>query len=87
MVVLSNERGPPDQNQHSPAETQAAIINDVRYSTVTQDWNEYIVDDGARVRIQPMIMRVAKTSLYDSRGIPVYWVDMEASINVVPPQT
>lgn len=40
-----------------------------------QDWNEYVADDGARVRIQPIVMRIAKTSTYSNRGEPIYLVE------------
>lgn len=85
IVVLTNERGAPNNTTYTNDQILAAVTNDVRYSTVTQDWNEYVADDGTRIRIQPMIMRVAKTSLFDARGIPHYWVDMQGNVNITPP--
>jgi hypothetical protein len=88
VVVLTNERGPPDNRQYTPAELQASVIkDDIRFNTVTQDWNEYVVDDGTRVKIQPIIMRVAKTSKFNNRGEPIYWVEINMTVQVKPPKS
>jgi hypothetical protein len=34
---------------------QSSIVKDVSFTIITQDWNEYIVDDGTIIRIQPFI--------------------------------
>jgi hypothetical protein len=59
--------------------------DDIRFTTVSQDWNEYVDDNGTRIRIQPMIMRVAKTSRYDAKGFPLYYVDMQGTLQIRPP--
>lgn len=65
---------------------QASIIqDDIRFTTISQDWNECIDDNGARIRIQPMVMRVAKTSRYNARGEPVYWVEIQPTIQIRQP--
>src|SRR5208283_316382 len=85
-AVLSNETGAPDTRNYSPQELQAAIIkDDIRFTTITQDWNEYVVDDGTRIKIQPIIMRVAKTSKFNDRGEPVYWTEVNLTVQVKTP--
>lgn len=87
-VVLTNERGTPDTRVYSPQELQASIIqNEVRFVTVSQDWNEYVVDDGTRIKIQPMIMKVSKTSKFDAHGEPTYLVDTQATVQIQPPRS
>lgn len=86
IVVLTNERGPPDNRAYQPAEIQASITkDDIRFNTITQDWNEYVVDDGTRVKIQPIIMKVAKTSKFNNKGAPVYHTDINMTVQVKPP--
>jgi hypothetical protein len=86
FLVLSNERGEPDTRNYSATELQSAIIqDDIRYRTVTQDWNEYVADDGTRIKIQPMVMRVAKTSKFNTKGEPIYWVDTQGTVQIRPP--
>ena len=86
IVVLTNERGTPDTHVYTPQELQASIIqDDIRFTTSSQDWNEYVTDDGTRIRIQPMVMRVAKTSRFDPKGVPQYMVEVQGTMQVRPP--
>lgn len=88
VVVLSNERGKPDTKVYSPKELQASVIkDDMRFSTTTQDWNEYVVDDGTRIKVQPMIMKVVKTSKFNTRGVPVYWTDIQLTMQIKTPKS
>ena len=52
---------------------------------MTQDWNEYVTDDGARIRVQPLLVRVSKTSKFDAKGQPVYTSDINLTVDVKPP--
>jgi hypothetical protein len=85
VVVLTNERGNPDTRSYTHEELQTNVTSEIRYTTVSQDWNEYVADDGTRLRLQPILMRVAKTSKFDSRGMPQYLVDLQGTIDVKPP--
>jgi transposase len=85
VVVLSNEIGTPDTKAYSPQELQSSIIkDDIRFNTITQDWNEYVIDDGTHIKLQPMIMKVAKISKFNNKGDPIYWVDINMSIQAKP---
>ena len=85
-VVLTNERGLPDTRQYSPAEVSAAITRaDLRFSTISQDWNEYVVDDGTRIKIQPILLSVSKTSLFNNKGTPVYTNNINLNVQIKPP--
>ncbi len=83
FAVLSNDKDNPDSSIHTPQQIQNAIIqDDLRFNTEEQEWNEYIADDGARIRIQPTVLRVAKTSLRDNRGYPIYSVSINATLDI-----
>ena len=85
IVVLTNENGTPDNRVYSRQELQSSIIkDDIRFTTITQDWNEYIIDDGTRVKVQPIVMKVAKTSKFSKKGDPIYWVDLNVNAQVKP---
>lgn len=87
-VVLTNEHGTPDTSVHSPQELKASITqDDIRFTTVSQDWNEYVVDDGTRIKIQPIVMRVSKTSKFDKFGDPIYLIDTQGTVQIQPPRT
>jgi len=44
-----------------------------------------VIDDGGRIRIQPMLSRVDKTSRFDTKGEPIYLVQIQATIQITPP--
>jgi hypothetical protein len=65
---------------------QQSITNDdIHFTTVSQDWNEYVDDNSTSIRIQLIVMRVAKTLKYDAKGFPVYLVEMQGAVRVRPP--
>ena len=86
IVVLSNERGQADSKSYTPLELQQSIIHDVHYTTITQDWNEYIVDDGTIIKVHPMVTKVSKTSKFDLNGDPVYLVNVQGNVVVELPK-
>jgi hypothetical protein len=86
IVVLSNERGQADSKSYASLELQQSITHDVNYTTITQDWNEYIVDDGTIIKVQPMVTKVSKTSKFDLNGDPVYLVNVQGNVVVELPK-
>ena len=83
-VILTNERGTTDSNILSLQELQSSIVREVSFTTITQDWNEYVVDYGSTIRIQPIVTKVAKTSKFDSKGFPIYLCDIKGNMNTEP---
>ncbi|HEX9320249.1 MAG TPA: hypothetical protein VF884_15045 [Nitrososphaeraceae archaeon] len=87
VVVLSDEIGAPDSKNYTAQEIQAAIVkDDLRYDTVTEEWNEYVIDDGSRLRIKSTVTRVAKTSLFDNMGTRQYYVEFNNIAQVKMPR-
>ena len=84
-VVLTNEIGTPDTTMHTPQQLQASIQKEIGFTTTAQDWNEYVSDDGARIKIQPMLARVDKTSKFNGKGEPIYLNNIQGNIQITPP--
>ena len=84
-VILTNERGNPDPKNYSVEELKASIISNIQFSTIIQDWNEYVVDDGTSIKIQPLVLRIAKTSKFDSNGFPKYVCEIQGNMKMDPP--
>ena len=87
IVVLSNERGQPDSKVYTPSELQQAKVKDISYSIITQDWNEYVVDDGTNIKVQPIVTRVSKTSKFDFHGDPIYLVNVQGNVVIEQSET
>jgi hypothetical protein len=84
-TILTNERGIPGSNISSLQELRSSIVRDIHFTTITQDWNEYVVDDGTTIRIQPIVTKVVKTSKFDPKGFPVYLCDIQGNMDMEPP--
>lgn len=88
-VILTPDtlKGPVDDHVYSPEELSASIVNDdVRYTTLAEEWNEYIADDATKIKIKTIVSHVRKTSKFDKNGDPVYIVDNSALIQTRPPK-
>lgn len=80
-------RGPPSPRIYSPEELQASIIDDdVRYSTIVEEWNEYIAEDGASIRVKLVVVKVSRTDKTDRDGEPIYLVQTSVLPQILPPK-
>lgn len=87
-VITTNERGQQDTKPRLPQEVAAHIVKDnLRFRTVEQDWNEYLTSNNIRILVQPMVMRVGKSSFFDGRGEPLYHVEIQGTVQIQPPKT
>ena len=84
-VILTNERGSPDSNIKSMEELHSSIVKDIRFTTISQDWNEYVVDDGTIIKIQPIVTKILKTSKFDPKGFPIYLCDIHGNMRSESP--
>lgn len=87
VLTSSEQNGPPDPKPHPPEELRQSIEkDDLRYTTLAEEWNEYIVDDGSRVRIKSTVMQISKTTKFDRNGDPIYLVDTNNLVEVKLPK-
>lgn len=49
-------------------------IDDMRYDSLAQEFNEYLLDDGTKIKIHPNIICISRSSLKDVHGDPIYSV-------------
>ena len=80
IVVLSHvpeeSKGPPSSIVYSREQLISQIVErDVDYETLSEEWNEYILEDGTKVRIKFTVARISKTDKFDRRGEPIYIVE------------
>lgn len=57
---------------------------DMRYDTLSQEFNEYHLDDGTKIKIFTNVTGVSRTKLKDSKGDPVYSVQSANNIEIKP---
>lgn len=72
---------PPEQNKLQENIEQT----DVAFDTIFQENNDYILNDGARIKIYFNLGDVARTTLYDSNGDRIYLINHISTANIKPP--
>ena len=50
------------------------------YNTITESWNEYLVEDGTTIRIKLVVSDILQTDQFNADGTPIYRVK---SMNVL----
>lgn len=87
IVFAPRERkGTPSNQTYSQQELQTSVEQEVRYTTTAEEWNEYAVDDGSRIRFHMTVTRISRTSKFDSNGDPIYLVDSSIIGDISPPR-
>lgn len=81
-------KGPESERKISQVNLREHIVRDnVRFDTLREEWNEYVTEDGASIRLKLTLVNVAKTSLYDKEGDPIYIANTSTMANIRPPKT
>jgi len=79
-------RGPPSSQQYSIQELNSSLTEtNLRYETVREVANEYKTASGIRILIRLANVTVSRTTFYDKSGEPIYVVNSETVIEVIPP--
>jgi hypothetical protein len=76
-------KGPPSTKTFSPDELRQKST-DMRYSTVYEDWNEYVLEDGTAVRIKNTVVEIIRSDKTDRSGDPVYVVNTSQLLGFKP---
>lgn len=68
--------GEPSDREYKKIEILESIVkDDVKVEkTIREDWNEYELEDGAKLSIKLVLTKASKTKLFDKRGEPIYYI-------------
>jgi hypothetical protein len=66
-MIPTDIKGPPAAKTYSKQELELNS-QDMRYSTLAEEWNEYIVDDGTKIRIKTTVTNVKKSDKFAQNG-------------------
>lgn len=58
---------------------------DIAFDTIFYDNNDYILNDGARIKIYLNLGEITRTTSYDSNGDRIYIINHSATVNIKPP--
>jgi len=80
-------RGEPSTRTFSQDELRASVVkNDIDFEVIKETWNVYRLDKGIEVKARSSPINIARTSKFDSKGLPIYLVDSTVSIKVALPK-
>ncbi len=83
IYAESELMGTPNPRPISKKEMMQSIDKpDMRYDTLSQEFNEYLLDDGTKIKIFTNVTSVSRTSLKNSKGEPVYQVQTKNNIEI-----
>ncbi|MFQ5951634.1 MAG: hypothetical protein ACE5KH_06080 [Candidatus Geothermarchaeales archaeon] len=79
VVSLSNvpkrDMGKPSDRSYSSEEMEEAVVEpDITPKVMQENWNVYKLEDGTELQVKLALAGLAKTSLYNRRGQPIYLV-------------
>jgi len=84
--VPNNLRGPKAKAPVPPSELKSAKKQEVGFSTIFEEWCEYMVEDGARIRAKCSLMEVYRTDKANMEGEPIYLTHHSTTVNIKPPK-
>lgn len=80
MTILSTKeaKGTPS----SPDTEMKIEKKDIPFKILTEEWNEYKLEDGKILKMKPTIVQIAKAAHYDQHGEPNYLVQSQPLIKL-----
>ena len=57
----------------------------VNFEAVKEEWNEYLLDDGTRLRVKLVVTKILRTNQIDPEGNPVYIITSQNAVGVYRP--
>lgn len=66
--------------------TASDILLEVEFDPITEEWAEYLLKDGTKIRVKPVVTKVSKTSKYSQFGDPIYLVDSQSLVKSEEPK-
>lgn len=85
--VPDNLRGPPAKGPVSPEELKSMKKQEVGFSTLYEEWAEYLVEDGTRIRIKSSLVEVSRSERTNAEGEPIYLIGNSLNVVIKPPKS
>ena len=84
--VPESLRGPKAKRPIPPRELKSAKKQEIAFSTLFEEWCEYVVEDGARIRAKTSLVEVHRTDKANMDGEPIYLTHQSNTVNIKPPK-
>lgn len=64
-------------------EVEGELIN---IKSAKEDWNEYVLEDGTKIKLKVVVSKIIRTDLVDDSGDPVYVVNSTNVVDALVPE-
>lgn len=85
--VPKSLRGPPAKVPLPPSGLKSAKKQEVGFTTLIEEWAEYLVEDGTRIRAKCSLIEVFRTEKTNPEGEPIYLANHSITLNIKPSKT
>ena len=77
-------KGPATNNRYTKEDFEAGKKEEIAYDTLSEEWNEYFLDDGTTLRLKNTLTNVSRTDKVDKNGDPIYFIQSTQLLGVKP---
>src|SRR4029079_17857652 len=72
FIFSDRASGPTHKKMYTREEMESSYKKEITFSTTSERWNEYLLDDNTRVRLKNTIAGISKSDIYLQNGDPIY---------------
>ena len=72
FIFSDKATGPPHKKMYTKEDMESSYNKEIAFSTTSEKWNEYLLDDNTRVRLKNTVAGITKSDLYLQDGDPIY---------------
>jgi hypothetical protein len=77
--------GLPETQKFTPEElVSSVVLDDMDFETVAESWNAYQLEKIGLLKVRASPVRVRRSGKLDDHGRPIYLVDFNADIKILP---
>ena len=85
FIFSDKATGPAHKKLYTKEEMESSYKKELSFSTTSEKWNEYLLNDNTRVRLKNTIAGITKSDLYLQNGDPIYNVKIRVLSKVKRP--
>lgn len=72
FIFSDKAKGPSHSKVYTREELESASSKELPYSISSEKWNEYLLDDGTKLRLKNSVVGITKSELFLQNGDPIY---------------
>lgn len=86
FIFSDKSRGPPHNKMFTKEELESSYKKEISFSTLSEKWNEYLINDDTKVKLKSTVSDITKSDLFLQSGEPIYNVKIRVLSKVVRPK-